>query len=214
MNYRNKRVFAFLFDLTLVTIIATMLGGINFLNHRSLSETTYNLYETEFNNNIEQFSEDARINPSFNTIKEFVRDNALIFYELNKDNVSIYCWYIVVVILYFGVFTYFTRGQTVGKKLAKLRVVNMDDSDPKMWKLILRSLFGGLTIFYGYNLIIIIRNILLFVLSAYNLMMVSLFLTFISFGIELACLLTFLIRKDNRSIPDLIFKTKVIEVRK
>lgn len=72
-------------------------------------------------------------------------------------------------------------GQTYGKKNQKIQLVNMDDSPIKKWKVILRELFKMIVGISTVGIYFIVAGIIM------------------------------LFRKDERTIHDFIFRTKVIE---
>ena len=70
-------------------------------------------------------------------------------YSFHFDRAS---WYgrlittILIPILYFGLFTYFTNGQTIGKKVMKIRVVSLVKKRITLWNSIERALGYGASI--------------------------------------------------------------------
>ncbi len=110
---------------------------------------------------------------------------------------------IVVLVLYFGVLQYFLKGQTIGKKLFKLRVISTADKDISIINYILRALLVSASIFTIAN------SIMCWVLNmntyayAYNYLFD--FQT-IYYGIFIV---VFLFTEDNRSVHDYLLKTNV-----
>ncbi|NOZ75069.1 MAG: RDD family protein [FCB group bacterium] len=73
-------------------------------------------------------------------------DGTFTTYSFRFDTFS---WYgkiifnILIPILYFGLYTYFSNGKTVGKKLMKIRVVSLADEKITLWNSLERSLGYG-----------------------------------------------------------------------
>lgn len=117
---------------------------------------------------------------------------------------------IIIYLLYFGVLQYFLKGQTIFKKLFRLKVV--DNTNIRMripiWKFILRTILICDIIFIAADLIAI-SNLEL-----------SRYLTFngvlgnIRYFYEVAFILVIFLRDDQRSIHDLLFNTKVVRFNK
>jgi len=66
---------------------------------------------------------------------------------------NIFSWYgklilnILIPVLYFGLSTWFTNGQTLGKKIMKIRVISLVNEKIKLWQAIERSLGYGTSVF-------------------------------------------------------------------
>jgi uncharacterized RDD family membrane protein YckC len=70
--------------------------------------------------------------------------------EISKLNIDpFHGWEIVSLPLYFGLLTYLGRGQTIGKKLLKIRVVSIAHERLSLWHSIERSLGYGASILEG-----------------------------------------------------------------
>ena len=112
-----KRGIAYIIDIVIVIIIVGMLSFIPSINKASKSLT-------EYNNEISKMEQDLKIGTI--TKEEYNNKIIDIKYSLDKEsiNYSIIC--IVVIILYFDVFQYFNKGQTLGKKLMKIKVVGKE----------------------------------------------------------------------------------------
>ena len=58
-------------------------------------------------------------------------------------------WELLSLLIYFGLWTYFGRGQTLGKKLMKIRIVSLTHEHLTLWHSIERSLGYGASISGG-----------------------------------------------------------------
>ena len=131
-------------------------------------------------------------------------------YKLEKNSISEKILYLVLVFLYFVVFNYITNGQTVGKKVMKLKIENKDDTKKvSILSYIIRALMLYQTIYYIAKLVAILflskaqyTNVITTVYSIQNLL-------------DLAILTTIMMRtKDGRGLHDLLARTKVVSVNK
>lgn len=114
--------------------------------------------------------------------------------------------YIVLIILYFGVFTLFTNGQTLGKKLFKLAVVKVDNSKCTFINYLIRSIIM-------YNVVFIIINMILSsTLSLNDFISSTNVVGMISNIIQYATLFMIIMRTDGRGLHDLAAGTKVISL--
>lgn len=126
-------------------------------------------------------------------------------YLLEKESILITLVSSVLSIGYFGTFAYYNNGQTLGKKLLKIKVTSNSGKELKHTTYILRAL-----ILSGVLFSLISCVMLLFIKSnqylytVFPVSMVSSFITIVS-----ALMIAF--RKDKRAIHDLICDTKVIE---
>ena len=68
-------------------------------------------------------------------------------FKMNID--PFHGWELISLPLYFGVWTYFGRGQTIGKKLLKIRVVSIAHERLSLWHSIERALGYGASILEG-----------------------------------------------------------------
>ena len=131
-------------------------------------------------------------------------------YKIEKLNIRSAIISIVVYILYFGVLQYFLKGQTIFKKLFKLRVV--DNKYPKkkvpLWKYIVRSILVCELIISAADLILLVT------LNKPSYIISNGWLSNIKYIYEMAFLVTMIIRDDARSIHDLLLKTEVVRFNK
>lgn len=210
---KYKRGFAYLFDMLLIMLLTTMMSNIYFLNPNQISETEYNEYYEIYTNELEKMQDELSSKRSVTIVKNFINNTGEVIDKIYNSSIMTYVWYLLFSILYFGLFQYFAGGKTLGKKLFKLKVTNLDDTKPSLIKMCLRTLFTGCTLFYGMNIFVILGMILSIFLSGYYFVLVYLLMLMLSFILEISYLLVFFIRSDNRSIDDLIFCTKVIDDR-
>lgn len=112
-----------------------------------------------------------------------------------------------LLILYFGVFAYFFKGQTLGKKITKLKVVSIDKDKLNPNLFMIRA--------------IILTNLLPKIASIISIMYLSKSKWIIAENIiaQISNLILFIIigfmifRDDERGLHDVICKTKVIDTK-
>lgn len=138
------------------------------------------------------------------TIEEYNDNIADINYRLQKGNVLVNGISCVLYIGYFVVFTFLNNGQTLGKKILKLRVVSKDEKKVGIGRMFVRSLFiyGILSSLY----LTIFVN--LFNANMFNIG--SVIISYIETFFIVICFFMVLYKKDKRGLHDIIAGTKVI----
>ena len=112
------------------------------------------------------------------------------------------------IMLYFIVIQFYFGGQTLGKKILKLKVVSNNDKKLSIVNFLIRSLVVN-------ELFINILNVIfLFVLSKGNYLVYNKIIYVITYILEMAILFTIVFDKHNRGLHDYISNTKVIELNK
>lgn len=113
---------------------------------------------------------------------------------------------LVVSFTYFGILQYCLKGQTLMKKLMRLRVVDNKDHSKRvpLWKLALRTFIANELIFGILNVLTVCF------LTKANYMVANYWLYQIQYIMEMVLIVTLILRDDGRSLHDLIFNTRVI----
>ncbi len=127
-----------------------------------------------------------------------------LIYDIDSSSVSATFVQTIVIILYFVVFQFYNKGQTLGKKLMKLRVVSQT-GDLTLNQVAFRSLFNDSII---VNLLMI--GSVLFAKREYY-YYVSLGIQIFSTGLIFAILFMILFKKDGRGLHDVLAETNVIQ---
>jgi len=186
-----KRLCAFLID----SIILSIVFAIITIGFKLDTEDINN----QVANTLEQY-ESGEI-----TIDEYLDKTLELNYELQKSSLIVNSLNIVLYVGYFIVFGYLNKGQTIGKKICKIKVVNIKDDKLSISNMIVRSLFiyGIFTLLYS----VIFVNILNKEMFGYSYVIVSyleiIFMTITFFMV--------LYKKDGRGLHDIIANTNVIE---
>lgn len=188
-----KRLGAYLLDAIFLTIIVTII--------------TSGMTSKEYN---DAYNEYLELNEKYMaqeiTIGEYLDDISPLMYTMNKSSVLVTGINVGLSIAYFIVFQYLNKGQTLGKKLFKIKVVE-NGKDPSLKSMIIRSvlidsIFSGIigiififvlnqnTYYLGYSIVQMIETMFIFVSALFV-----------------------LYRKDKLGLHDIIAHTEVLEER-
>ena len=188
-----KRFFAYMIDTMFLSIIINLIAFALPLEGYNKANENYNeLADKYLTQEISQ--------------EEYMDSSIEYVYKIQDTGIVLNAMLLVLNIGYFIIFQYLNKGQTLGKKLLKIKVTQ-NGKEPSIRAMILRtfvvnSIFSGLfcilllfilnkdTYFYGYYAIAIIEMIFVFLTALF-----------------------ILYRKDKMGLNDLIAKTEVIEER-
>ncbi len=191
-----KRVFAYFLDLLIVGIVLGVLTTFfvpQSKNSKKLSLEQENITSSFFDKEL--------------GAKEFVNRSIEIGYDQAKEEIPVVIIDIAGMLLYFVVFQAYNKGQTIGKKLVKLKVVGNSGkelglNDYLKRVLIVPPIFCDLLdlilLMFVQKNIYLTSNIVLTVLKNLLLLITGIMVIY---------------RKDNRGLHDLIADTKVIELK-
>ncbi len=117
---------------------------------------------------------------------------------------------IIVYLLYFGLLQYILRGQTIFKRLFKIKVVDSIDIQKRvsLWKFIIRTVLVCDVIFMIADIVTISNLGFDNYLSCYSI------IRNIKFFYEVGFVLVMFLRDDQKGIQDLLLNTKVIRYDK
>ena len=185
-----KRLGAYLFDFFIVTLIVSIVT-MGFKNDNKIINKMNNLLVSVTNEEI--------------SIDEYSDELFKLNYEYQKSVLPNTVISVVVSIGYFIIFAYLNKGQTLGKKIFKIEVVNKDNKAPSIWNMIIRSipLYG---IFTG-----IIHIICLYLLNVKQFNYASSIINYIYYIFVIICFFMVIYKKDNRGLHDIIGRTYVRE---
>lgn len=186
-----KRIIAYFIDFMIISFVSTIIFQIVFKNS----------YE-EYNEKTEAYMQEIVRLGSSDPTEEFIINS---MYDINKAGITLSIIEFGLTILYFGIISYITKGQTLGKKILKLRVVPIKGKNLNPGLYFLREVILTNSIFNFLGII----NISLCSASRWYVFnnVITNTKTFITI-----ILLGFLIfREDERSLHDIICQTKVIE---
>ena len=206
-RYIYRRISAFLIDMFLVVLVATLFSGIKYMNPLMDNyEKVYSEYSTMY----KESSSDLLKSTSFSEITKFAKKMGKAIYKLDLATSLTNVYYLIFYFLYFVVFAYFTDGQTIGKRMFKLRVVGEDNKKVKFSSLFLRGLVSGSTLFMGVNIMIIMEFLCLLLPQNEIYIYATAGIGVISYIIEIIALVL-LFTKSHCSLDDYVGKTKVVD---
>lgn len=197
MKLKIKRFIAFIIDIFIVSIISEALSNVSFIN----------IYKDQY---IETYGEYQEIYDEFSneniTLEEY--NNKVIYYnyELSKLSIISNSIFIIIFIAYFVGTNCLYDGQTLGKKLMNIKIVNENNKKVSAWIYLLRTIL--ITGISGTFLLII--SVLIFKEDLfYTLSYIICLLQYIS---QLIIGISIIVNKNGKGLHDWICKTKVIEL--
>lgn len=217
MKIMIKRFIAYVIDILLVTLIASLLTS-NALINKDYKKymDTYEEYEKvvdkyeEDKETLEEILEYETITEEeYNTKLEelnnsFNEYNIDYNYKLIKYSIISTIISILLTLLYFVVIQYYFNGKTLGKRIMNLRVVSNNDKKLNIFNYLFRSLILNSVLINILNIIMVI------VLSKNNYLIYNEIIYVINYVIELSIIFMISFTKDNRGLHDYISNTKVI----
>jgi len=189
------RLTAYFIDLIILSLITTIISfsGIT---------TTSSEYEDRLMDLTESYTSSEITN------EEFIDEYSTILYENQKDNILGTGISLGLIIAYFVVFQYMNKGQTLGKKILHIRVVDKDTNKPTT---IIKGLIRSLLIF---NIVSGIANILfIYILNKNNYFLGYGLISGIELLFTIITLFFIIYRKDGRGLHDMMSNTTVIKER-
>lgn len=193
-SYLFRRIGAYVLDILFVILLIFAISQISFLNP---NQEKYNEYNDEY----VEYYKNTTSGSSVSYDEDYVKD---LSYNLALYGTPYTIASIIVYLGYYVLFQYFNKGQTLGKKIMKIRLVSNDEKNLKIWQVLVRSLLI-FTIVSDLASVIAVN----FIPNSYYL--ISTIFSYLTTGIFYICVISFLFRKDSRGIHDVIAKTKVID---
>lgn len=191
--YFLPRILAYVFDAFLITFVASFL-----FSFFPQAETVQKLNEQQIEVQ-EQFL-DQEID-----VETYIAQSLDLSYDIAYQNVIYVIFDVALGVLYFVVFQYKNQGQTLGKKLMRVRIVSSEE-DGKVS--INQYLFRALILQAILINVLSVIGVLVFSKDIYG--SFSYGLSFVQIGINLVTLFMILFRKDGRGVHDVIAKTWVV----
>ena len=188
----TSRFLAYCIDMLIVFLISSLIAT-PFVDSKELNNTS-----DELNNIIEEYQE-KKI-----TIEEYNIKYENQLYKLAREQGVLSLIVIVMLILYFIVYQTYNNGQTLGKKLLKIKVIS-DVGDFNMNQMILRAFVVDNLLLYIVSFIF-----MLFLSKAdyFNSLVVA---GYLQIGVIIVSAFMVMFRKDGKGIHDILCKTSVIK---
>ncbi|MBQ2639591.1 MAG: RDD family protein [Bacilli bacterium] len=187
-----QRVIAYIIDGMIIALVATLISFpfYDATNMEKLNKSSSDLAEKYMNKKINS--------------KTYISENIDINYEVSRKSGVVSLVTIFLEVLYFVCYQLYTKGQTLGKKLMKIRIIDKDDNNLGMNQLIYRSLIIN-SIFIN----LIIMCLVIFAdknVSFYGTMTLNLVQYIIMFVSAIMVIFT----KESIGLHDKICNTRVI----
>ena len=141
------------------------------------------------------------------TQDEFINKSKDVVYDIDYTNTIHTLSQIVIFILYYVVFQYYNKGQTLGKKLMKIRIVSTNEKNLNINQVAIRALIVDSILI---NLLLV--GLVLFGSRSYY-YFASLGLQILDYSVIIIALLMVIFRKDGKGLHDLVAKTKVVNTK-
>lgn len=172
-----------------------MLSFIN-PNHEKYMEST-----EKYNELLKEYYDDEV------DINELNSESQKIIYELNKNGYIYIIGDIIILFAYFGVFAYFKKGQTFGKKLLKIKIVsNNPEKELKPYNYFIR-------VFILNSIILNISTLIAICFSEKIYVAINTYASNLDTIILITIALMILFRKDGRGLHDVLSGTKVVDLK-
>ena len=135
----------------------------------------------------------------------FINEYQDLMYKYQKDNYLSTVVSVGLNFIYFVVFAYFNKGQTIAKKLTNIKVVdNKTGKRPKFWQMLVRNIFI-------YSLLSNIIILILLFTSKNNFIYCYMLVGGFDLMFVMITVMFVLYRKDKRGLHDMMACTKVVK---
>ncbi len=186
-----KRLLAYVIDTIILTLIIGVLSSVvSNKQYEKASEEYMRLQESYMKQEI--------------TITEYQNDIKPIVYDMQKSSVTINTVSVLLSIAYFIVFQYLNRGQTIGKKLMRIKITE-NNKEPSLKAMVIR------TIIINSILTGILNIVLIYLLNKNTYYTGYQIVSYIELAFAFISALFIIYRKDKLGLHDIIAKTEVIE---
>lgn len=139
----TNRLLAYLIDSIIVLLVSSIIAiPLTSKKIESLEKELKTITKEYTNQNIDM-----------NTYLEKTQD---LNYQIQKESLSTNVVYLIVSIIYYVVFQYLNKGQTLGKKLLKIKVVNKEGNTPSLYQMILRTFITNQIFTYLVTILLVL----------------------------------------------------------
>jgi uncharacterized RDD family membrane protein YckC len=188
----TSRLLSYILDMIIILLISTLVSS-------SISTKKLEKLETKLQDTVISYTE-GNI-----TIEEYMTATNDLTYQIQKNSLPSNTVYVVISIGYFIIFAYLNKGQTLGKKILKLKVTDNKEASPTLMQMIIRTLIINQIL---PNTLLII---LILLLSKNNFINVYTAITIITYIFIVVSAIMILYRNDKLGLHDIISKTKVVK---
>ncbi len=187
MDISLKRIIAFVIDIFLLTCLLTLF----------IKVTNVDPYYEEYRNTNNTYLEEVKKSDNKDYLMALNYD--LYKYKVVSSSLSIGC-----LILYFGIFQFVNKGQTIGKKIMKIKIVSNNQKKLNIGNYLIRTVILTNIVFTLLN------TILVYFLSVNSFYYVVYVCSLLSSLVYIINIFMITLRKDNRGLHDILANTKVV----
>ena len=189
----SQRIFAFLIDLVLLSIITSLITIFVPVN-----DTTTKLYAEQ--DRVLEGYVDGSV-----SMEEYVNQMIDLGYDISRQTVIISIVAVVISLLYYVVYPCYNNGQTFGKKLMKIKIKKTNDKELSMNDLLIRSMINNSV------LVSIINVILVLFLSKDLYLSTSSLVGVIQYIVLIISLIMIAFTKNAQGLHDKVVHTEVVQ---
>lgn len=190
-----KRIVAYIIDILIVTVVVSAISMIPRIDPYKKD------YEKAYNEYLDIVS-DAQNENSVDYKDRIIELN----YDIYKYRVVSNIISVISLVGYFGILQMVMNGQTVGKKVLKIKVVSNNGKKLNFGNYFLRTLILNNIFFTVINMIAV------YILKGSNFYYFTYIVNMLQSTIYMILIIMMVLRKDNRGLHDLLAGTKVIDV--
>ena len=190
----SQRVIAFIIDIFIVSFFGILVNIFIPVN-----DTALKLYNEQ--DKIMENYQNGLIN-----MEEYVNQLVDISYDISKHTVIISIVAIIINLVYYVIYPCYNNGQTLGKKIMKIKIKKVNDSELTMNNLLIRAMINN-SIFIN-----ILNIIFVLVLNKELFLMFSSVFGVVQYGILIVSVIMIAFTAKSQGIHDKICKTEVVVV--
>ena len=191
-SYFFPRAIAYIIDIILIVIVSSTI--VSFFPENK-----------NYKKNLDEYTKlQESLTSKAITIDEYMNKAVGIVYDMDYNNVPSMITQVTVLVLYFVVFQALNKGQTLGKKIMKIKVISTDGNDLSMNQVAVRAVIVN-SVFIN---LLLIGSVLFSSRDMYY---------YISLGLQgfegliiIISLVMILFRTDGKGLHDLLAKTQVV----
>ncbi len=193
MDISLKRIIAFVIDILIISILFNVIYLL-----------PIDPYKDKYNENYSNYT--ALVKSAEDTNKDVKDELITLNYDIYKYKTYNTLISASIFVLYFGILEYALKGQTLGKKVMKIKVESTNNKDTTILRYILR--------------IIVLNNIWLalinqgcvYIFSRTHFYYITYVISMLSSIFYMMNIIMVMFRKDNRGLHDFASSTKVVDV--
>ena len=190
-----QRLLAYLIDYIIISLIFSLFA-------LSFNTTTLNDINDQIN---ETMNKIVNIDTEKDNLEQLNNQLIDLQYKYQQESKTATAISLLITFVYFTIFQYLNKGQTIGKKILKIKVVNKEEKEPNFLTMFLRTFIvqGILTT--------TISLLAIFILTKELYMETYVILNSIMSIFVVVCALMVLYRKDRRGLHDMMAGSQVIK---